>query len=322
MLFKKSKSIIAGLVFGMCVSTASAEVREIYIGKHNNTISDINSGLYVDYFGGVYNQEPFIVSRHMGDQKALVPTWDVSTYTGFNPNGSAHATTRGMMDGTVAQGPNAVQIENDQFGFMLNSWSFPKKDVVGGGPHYIWSYTWDTKCQMPRPWKIEGSDLTMQARIKMPYMHRWGESVGQISFVLYMMDSFNKKPLVMVVNVHDPRGVYKEVILSDGNPFVSSPLVDGMKYITKSGFSSGHQKGTFSDKFFRFHVTEENLLNAINDLNADNGTAYLSTNPSDYYITSANILMEVFTPDSSHISMGASFKKVMLLSCGNGDCSL
>lgn len=321
-MFKKTKTIITTAVCVLLPICTNAEVQDIYVGKHNRTMYDINTHFLVDSYTPVYGK-PVLISRHMGDQLKTVPTWDVSTYTGFSPVVTDATTSTAGMDGSVASGPNAAQVYGESVGLMLNSWSFQKKEVIGGGPHYIWSYMWNHKApEAPTPWKLWDSDLTLQVKMKMPYMRRWGDSVGQLSFVVYAADMVNKKPLVFVVNLHDPRGMYDEGIGNDGNPFVSSPLSDGMRYVTKSKFSASQKKTTFGETFFRAHITRDNLTNAAKDLNDLNGTPYLSENPEDYKIASVNILMEVFTPNDSQISMGVSFKKFMVMSCGGLDCTL
>lgn len=296
-------------------------------------ITGVDEHLYIQTWEPIYNK-PHLIVRHAGlNQKDIVPTWDVPLVTGFRPIGSAQKTTRAGMDGSLAQGPNAYQMEGTSFGVMMNSWSFPYVAGVRGGPHAVWSYLWKKKDgSAPRPWAYgDGGDLTVQANIKMPHAAFWKQAVAQLSFVVYgqdISDVNNPKLLAYVINIYDNReGSIVDVVYNDGRPFVSTSI-ESSGVSTKSIWSAGHTNRPFRDwTFFRTHITRDNLLSAIRLLNADNSpnAVTLSTNPAHYQITSVHLLLEGFNdPDQfgkgAHFSVGMAARDIMVLSCDNGTC--
>lgn len=300
--------------------SASAEMIESYVDGSNNSVQSIVGNLYVDDYTFHYNK-PHLIVRHMGnDQSVTIPKYDVGYYTGFDPTGHRYYTTRSAKDGELWEGVNAYQMQGSQTGVMINSWSFPEKTVIGGGPHAVWSYLWNPQSNdTPKPWaNLDGSELTVQALIKAPHAAYWNGGVGQISFVIYGQDISNPhdpKLLAYLINLYDNRGSYTYTIGNDGSPFVSTPL-ENNPVISQSQFSHGFQSHPWSEyKFFRAHISEDNLINAINILNSNSGYAYMSTDPRDYQITSVHVLVEIFEVGDAEASLGVAIDQVGLLSC-------
>jgi len=310
-----------------CLSLwANAEMTESYVDGNNNHVNSIVNSLYVDDYTFHYNK-PHLIVRHMGANQAnTIPQYDVGYYTGFDPTGNRYYTTRSAKDGQLWEGVNAYQMQGSQTGIMLNSWSFPEKAVVGGGPHAVWSYLWNPQSNdTPKPWRyLDGSELTVQTLIKVPHAAYWNGGVGQVSFVIYGQDISNPshpKLLAYLINIYDNRGSYQYNIGNDGSPFVSTPI-ENNPVVSQSQFSHGFQSQPWSQyKFFRAHISESNLINAINLLNQNSGYNYMSTDPRDYQITSIHLLVEIFEVGAAEASIGVAIDQVGLLSCKNQMCN-
>jgi len=319
------KVILTALTLALSLS-ANSEMVESYVDGDNNYVNSIVGNLYIDDFTFHYNR-PHLIVRHMGtDQASTIPKYDVGYYTGFDPISSRYYTTRSAKDGQLWEGVNAYQMQGTQTGIMLNSWSFPEKIVIGGGQHAVWSYLWNPQSNdTPKPWKyLDGSELTVQALIKIPHAAYWNGGVGQVSFVIYgqdISDKNNPKLLAYLINIYDNRGSYQYNIGNDGSPFVSTPI-ENNPVVSQSQFSHGFQSQPWSQyKFFRAHISEENLINAINMLNKNSGYNYMSDDPQHYQITSVHVLVEIFEVDEAEASIGVAIDQVGLLSCKNKMCN-
>ncbi len=259
--------------------------------------------------------------RHMG-KRAIhnKVTYNAGKYTGLSVEQDYQFGEKDNAD----FGTSAAQMKGYAAGCMINTSMFDYKKVQGGGPNCAYQYKWDTALSTaPTPWAMDG-DLVVEMKHKIPQYYKpighpaahsigKNKAVGQSSFGI-ILEHPNGHVIVFVVNLFDPRGSYKENKSHDTyNTFVSSPLEDGQRFITK-GNGSGFTHKTFRDeRFFQVRVTKENLQNVIDEVGAPGI-------PKDYILHSTIWFMEIVGYDKRfNASMGASMRDFKVMNCG-GEC--
>lgn len=172
------------------------------------------------------------------------------------------------------------------------------------------------------PWRTATSDLVVQASLRAAWFLPVdrddipGSPVAQLSLVFYVMHRISGEQIVYVVSAYDNRlsEVFSEQLGCDVSvvpclPFVSTrflaavpdPLTGAMRslrYATKSPYSAVSSAELWDElKFFRIHVSRQNLLNAIdaiNEFRQMQGTPLLSRAPEEYLLIKIAVLSEIF----------------------------
>ncbi|QJR09192.1 hypothetical protein DSM104443_00228 [Usitatibacter rugosus] len=219
-------------------------------------------------------------------------------------------------------------------GSFINTWTFPRLPITGGGAHSIYGYSF-YPTQLPSIYDASpGTDFVLQAGIEIP----WFQSVldpdapagivpvGQVNFFAYFLDRRSGKTFALLLGVFDNRYRPSDptgtgFIAHDvATPFVSTPMVATSKYATVSPYSGTFTGTTWSGlRFFRAHITQDNFRRMLGDVNAycaaNPGMRYCSasapgapaysTAVTDYLITDFGVLHEVFPQgDKANLSMG------------------
>ncbi len=284
--------------------------------------------------------------RHMGDQgtdqltqQAANPVAsDRSQKTGlFIPEDSLiprHLFQRGFED-RPALGTNVYQVYGHGFGWHVNTFRFAHEGPIEcpelapecqGGPNIDYGRTFDPPLD---PWPTPSSELTLQVRMSLPFAHHGLGAVenppaAQVSFLYYLVHPETGYYIAGLVNLFDSRPferVGQESVGSDNiTAFVSSDLRDAQpdgqpyRYVTRSPYSSiSRNRWAWQDeRFFRAHVSRENLANLLADANAP-GVA------EDYRLYSASILIEAFPEQTGDISLAGSLRKFSVYRAHDGD---
>jgi len=308
---------------------ANAEFDEIH------SYQCINSNRVKSQFDSYTPNLVYMKVRHHGDpgtaellnQVATSVGYDVSVYSGYQPPfsplvGLSYA-QRGYYDLGPPDGSSAVQVYCANAGFMINTYQFSHAvPVTGGGPNVAYDVEFrPTKPVFNHP---GSSELTLQAYIKLPWFLDVGGGIGQVVFYVTWIDTSENLKFFQLMQVFDTRpwgsGNGSEFVAYDPASLIgyaSSPLKNYDKYgsavqfITKSPYSQTMQNDTTwsSSKFFRVHVSEENLAGLVEELRAGQPALYenLSSNPGDYELASAGVIAEVLLPSTTdNISMGGS----------------
>jgi|GEM_PF-5451550 len=324
--FNKIGIIVVFFLSVLHTFVVKAEILDVYLWENDNWVNSIDGNIFQNDYQWRFDR-PYVVVRHMGNsQLSTSPTFPTGDVTGYYVVGNRNFYERGYQ----AQWPtalrgNSYQMQGANTGIYLDSRTFPKLNVVGGGPHAVWSYLWSNR---PMPWLYPDRDLTLQARVTMPIMEASGGGVGQLSFVIYLQDVSNlanPKWLAVLVNlVNAPGGNYTEQVMHDHQvAFASSPLRAGQAYLTKSPYSQSQTSVSWSGvKLFRAHISRQNLINIINKANLAYPQYQFSTNPMDYELAQMHVLAEMSIVNSgANVRMGLSIQHVLVLSCSNLDCT-
>lgn len=172
------------------------------------------------------------------------------------------------------------------------------------------------------PWRTETSDLVAQASLRAAWFLPAdrndvpGSPVAQLSLVFYLMHRATRDQIPYVVLAYDNRvsEVFSESLGCDAStspclPFVSTRFLDALpdpatgvmkplRYATKSPYSAASSAELWDElKFFRVHISKENLLNAIDVINRfryAQGAPLLPREPEDYLLIKIAVLSEVF----------------------------
>jgi hypothetical protein len=216
---------------------------------------------------------------------------------------------------------------------FINTWTFANEEIVGGGPHAIYGYTF-SESAAPAIFDADPrTDFVLQAAVEIPWFARWPDRsdqalydpVGQVSLFAYFRDRITGKAFALLLALFDNRagthGTYPPYVAHDTyTPFVSTPLNGLAAYATQSPYSASFTGATWTGlRFFRGHVTQDNFRQALNDINAwcaahpaaqlcatdlRLGTAF-SNNPFNYELTDFGVLHEVFRGGPlGNLSMG------------------
>lgn len=276
--------------------------------------------------------------RGMGDpgtaelagEVANTVTWDASIYTGFHPNGQYwYLSQKGFDNLGPPIGSNVFQVQGHHAGFLINTWQFshtqPTTTPWGaedGGPHIAYERRFDPPAEI---FTDSSSELTLQTYFKLPWL-LFGRDAASAQAILfyYLTDITSGFRFAGVVQFFDSRpwgnGNGREALRSDSHDYyVTSPLRTRTfdektpRYATMSPYSSRMQNRTRwdSDKFFRAHLSRQNLMNIITDLQSKEGVTGISENPDDWRLLRAGVLVEIGFPDpqtmaEDNISVGGS----------------
>ena len=232
-------------------------------------------------------------------------TWNPAPFTGldcsgFGCNGSYQ---RGRYNDGV-NGSGVFQAHGADFGSFINTWYFlHRRNIAGGGPHSVLSYDLVTPAAIYNHSGASTDSLFVQGYVQIPWSSEWSGAVGQYSLGGYLQDSVSGKVIEFLAFLYDNRGLPANSYLSSSNgqsywavPFTSySPVAsNGKSYGHPSGSSALGGSSPYSTaRFFRFNVTQSELINVVTDLNAQYGLG-LSTTATNYRLTGLHTLHEVF----------------------------
>jgi hypothetical protein len=253
--------------------------------------------------------------------------------TGLTPPAPRSTWQRATRADATVDDSSAFQIYCDHAGMFINSWTFPSRNVTGGGPHAIYAYNFDSRNP---PLIFDGTpstDFALHAHIEIPWFRAWIDAqsppslppIGQVSLFAYFRDRATGKPFAFLLDVFDNRFAevlrYQTYVSHDGGlPFVSVPVNRHAPYATPYPKSAQFTGTAWSGlRLFGARITQSQFRAALSDINAfcaahvdlpncDNAPgvgAAFSTKVTDYSITSFGVLHEIFGTDlDNHLSMG------------------
>lgn len=273
--------------------------------------------------------KPQLFLRHLGPFSASENiSYDVGFYTGFHTD---RENQFGEFDLAPPLGSSAIQLYGQQAGCMINTWQFDYQAVSGGGPHCAYQYLYEA-AEAPRPWSEDSEhSLTFQFFHKLPQFYRTAnapdhKAIGQSSMVVYL-ENDNGQIIGVLANLYDMRGEYSAFSAHDGySAFVSAPLLEknennqACRFFEKSIYSSSFDDKPFRDeKFFRLHITKENLNCIFDTLQTQQ--LELPRAIETWRVHSWLWLLEIGGYSAqANASLGGSIRDPYLLSCTDVNC--
>lgn len=235
------------------------------------------------------------------------PLWDFFPYVGVKSEENFSYSQWKILENP----PSSVHIsEENEIGMYINTESFERKEIAGGGPHTIWSRLWD-KTTAPKAWE-KGTSLTVEFDLKMPFINYSGDmAVGQMSLVLYGVDA-DGKDWCYLINIYEPRGKYE--------PFV---MYDTFVHLASSPWESNHlmtvNSGEFSDKSWEDYrnysvtISPEHIEGAMKLINQNPDGNIVSVDSAKMRLTSVHMLLEVAYDENSSVAIGTAFKNLKVI---------
>lgn len=265
---------------------------------------------------------PTIVTRYTSIEDSYVtPSWDVrNIFTDIDPvnvKALTHANT--PWEESILP-PSTYYANQADIGIFLNTETIPRRTVVGGGYHALWSYQWGLE-NGKYPWVAEG-DLSLQIELGVPISliaKAEGEvAVPQVSIVMYgrdISDPDNHYVWCIVINLHDPRGKYAPVVSHDTfSYFFSTPwetnesfTVDSGEFITSATLGLVPFKGRITYSNFEYMLGKQNLK-----MESMGEERRLSLDTKDHVLMSAAILVEIVAGDNSDVAIGTNWRNFQL----------
>jgi len=280
----------------------------------------------------------YVYVRGMGDpgteelenEVANIVDWDASIFTGFRPKGRYwYRSQRGYANVGPPVGTSVFQVKGHHAGFLINTWQFshtvPTTTPWGepdGGPHVAYERRFKPELEIFRD---DSSELTLQVYFKLPWLlFGPGRTSAQAILFYYLIDVSSGFRFAGVIEFFDSRpwgnfNGYEALRTDSHDYYVSSPLASRtadnktLRYATMSPYSEPIQNGVEwdSDKFFRAHVSRDNLANIIEDLQSTEGVTGISEDPNDWRLLRAGVLVEIGFPNpetmaDENISVGGS----------------
>jgi len=304
-------AFVSSLTYGgmPCTGTMSYILYPQYVSNPDNHMQDSNP----------YPPENKIalIIRWMGSTAAdNAATWGVNYYTGFTPASPVSSYQRCSVN---ANPYTAFQMQGYGTGMFVNTYSFPWQSITGGGPNVNYVYKWSSS-SYPTVFTSTDASFAIQMNAKMPWVYRPNAGshpnscVPQLSMTFAFNQTGTNKMLNWVVLLYDPRGGsymnYENVQWDAYNQqaFISTSLSEGRSYITRGCGSNVTRSTTWSDsKYFRAHVTWNNMIAAANAANSFIGSSYYSTNPAAYKLVTVRAMLEISPWDyGTNASAGAS----------------
>lgn len=290
----------------------------------------------------------YLIVRYLGDDAVAAPTdYDFGHFsdaypapelrglavTGLTVPPPASTWQRAERANATVDDSSAFQLYCDHAGMFINSWTFPSREVTGGGPHAIYAYNFATAERPPVFDHKPTTDFALQANIEIPWFRSWIDPlsppslppIGQVSLFAYFHDRVTGKALAFLLDIFDNRFAevlrHQSYVSHDGGiPFVSVPMNRHAPYATPYPKSARFTGTTWSGlRLFGARIAQEQFRAALNDINAfcaanvdlpncasvpGMGAAY-SVDVTDYEMTTFGVLHEIFGTDSrNHLSMG------------------
>jgi hypothetical protein len=254
--------------------------------------------------------------------------------TGFTVPESKASYQRASRPDANPDNSSGFQMHCYDAGSFINTWTFPRLAITGGGAHSIYGYSFFPSQLPPIYDASPGTDFVLQASLEIPWFLPSPDPdapagivpVGQVGLFAYLLDRQSGRTFALLLSIFDNRYAPSDpagsgfVAHDTATPFVSTPIIAGSKYATLSPYSATFTGRTWSGlRFFRAHITQDNFRRMLADINAycaanpgmrycsspTPGAPAYSTSVRDYLVTDFGVLHEVFPQgEKANLSMG------------------
>ena len=284
------------------------------------------------------NEGYYLVVRYLGgDSIAAAPAFDYGRYpadwpvaalrgqpiTGLTVPEPRAAGQRARTADATPDTSSAFQLACADAGSYLDTATFPRRDVIGGGPHAVYGFAFNNPSPQPVFETSLPGDFILQASLEIPRLRvtvpagtaLTFEPVGQVSLFAYFRERTTRKVFALLVAIFDNRfgtaDPYAPFVAHDTQtPFASQPLgSSAAPYFLREGDSQSFTGTPWAGlRPFRARLTQQHFARIVADVNAwcrdhrsqrfcDAPSAdapAFSASPFDYEITDFGMLHEVF----------------------------
>jgi hypothetical protein len=275
--------------------------------------------LYQDHFANPLLDQFYLKARFQrswagGAPFAYPTSYDPSAYTGLGPLPLLNQ--RGPLGGGIDQ--STFQISGNEVGILMRTWDGPHP-CVGVTPiacngfhkHTVYERNWSI-AEAIFTSRNSANSLDIEADINVNLFAQWnsitggapvGIVAGQLVFVVFLEDknrnriqyviyAFDSDPNTNDGSELDPQ--LEPIGAGNNGYYLTSSFKKGraMKYTTVDRRSAAFSHAAWASyRHFKIRITQDNLTNAINALNAKGGS--LSTDVMNYGITLVGINQEI-----------------------------
>lgn len=291
----------------------------------------------VPVFPSMPNEGFYLVVRYLGERSISgSPGFDFGRFpadwpaasnrglpiTGLTVPQPRAAWQRAASDDATPDTSSAFQLHCTDAGSWLNTATFARRDIVGGGPHAVYGFAFNNPPPQPPFDRSAGTEFVLQANVEVPWFRIslppavtvTTAPIGQVSFFAYFRDRTTRKVFGLIVGIFDNRygadGLYDAYVAHDTQtPYVSQPLAGASPYVVRAPESQSFTGVAWSGpRFFRARLPQDRFLRAVADVNAwcrehramrycdapSAEAAAFSVDPLDYEVTDIGVLHEVF----------------------------
>ncbi len=293
-----------------------------------------NTPPVVPHFPSMPNTGYYLVVRYLGeDSIAGSPGYDWSSVTGLPVPEPRSRWQRARTDDATPGTSSAFQLHCTDAGSFLDTATFPWRDIVGGGPHTVYGFAFNTPAPQPLFDASPGTQFVIQANAEVPWLRTTVPGatlatpgpLGQVNLFAYFRDRRSAKVFGLILGIFDSRygatGLPESRIDHDTyTPYLSQPLGSPSAWVARPAESQAFSGLPWTGlRLFRGMVTQERFARAIADVNAwcrahrslrycdaasTDADAY-SADPLDYEVTDFGVLHEVLRGSAGgDIAMG------------------
>ena len=264
----------------------------------------------------------FVVNQPDGRYETDYPYNQIAIVTGYvGPSLPPAAFQLGCDEASFLVDTRELAVHEGSFAQYKVTWAIPSWATLSPSIARIVADWQPTRVRpdapVIRPWAHEGDpDLILQAWVRIPTVVVGEGANVQYNLSFYILDTISGQVFDYIVNIYnnDAFGPGMGPSYDGLSPFISTMLPPQgstelrQRYYTLSPYSSGSSITPWSEpRFFRIHVGRHNLVNAINDVNAEYDTG-LSEDPSNYLLIDAGVIQEHTHPPGSSVLVASSLR--------------
>ena len=228
---------------------------------------------------------------------------DLSNFTGLKAPNNSQMTVDPNFNGSTG-----FQVHGDQIGININS------ESTLNLPRYLGTVVLSQSLSPVVNCFAQGRKVKYSFELKVPFVKLTGTGVAQVVAYLYFKDRVNKQGFWYGMMTFDSRGLWyrykaglKHVQMDVGGTNVPiANVTAGFDWSFSSAFFRGK---TFDNyKSYNFTVGPKEFTNVLERIKKKYPTMVMSSNLSDYDLTSANLNPEVSAHPGSTAQIGMTVK--------------
>jgi hypothetical protein len=261
------------------------------------------------------------------DADAAVVPWDVSRYTGFEPEASELRASYQRGPGDLVGG-TAVQMRATEIGIWIDS-DHPRPrqgSLIPVCPGYWW---WDVT-KAPRPFQRPDLELSFSLDMKVPTAQREGNAEVYVCAYLLLRDQRSGRQFWLGPSLFDLRNAERfpdTVHFDDWEGGTKLPILFSALNERSAWFRPGLGSACYTDRpfaeyrRFEFRVGHTELRAAIAALKQRwPEWEDLSEDPADFQLTHFNVNPEVHAPIGSRGRLGLAMRDIRLVLVSKNPC--
>lgn len=176
---------------------------------------------------------------------------------------------------------SAFQANCQDAGSYLDTATFPRPDITGGGPHALYGFSFNDPPPQPVFDGGAATEFVLQASVEIPYLRvkpfagsTSATPVGQVVLAAYFRDRNTRRAFAVIAGLFDNRFTdgtpYPPYVAHDTQtPFASQALADGGPWVARYADSAAFGGAPFAGlRPYRLRLTQAAFARLLADVNA------------------------------------------------------